>query len=159
MFMMVSIENNNFMTNPTRSILSTFKASDVPSTFTQAFTGSFPNFDGMVPSLLVNNQVVYVQDSITNQNRTAAINLQPYVMTGYSRARAILTTNREALVRIAEALLVREVVDGSEIKLLIDGKPLPERVRVEPPKPPETTEVLKPQPATGLPGRERPQPA
>jgi cell division protease FtsH len=85
--------------------------------------------------------------------------VKKYVMTGYSRAREILTTNREALVRIAEALLVREVVDGSEIKLLIDGKPLPERVRVEPPKPPETTEVLKPQPATGLPGRERPQPA
>ena len=85
--------------------------------------------------------------------------VKKYVMTGYSRAREILTTNREALVRIAEALLVREVVDGSEIKLLIDGKPLPERVRVEPPKPPETTEVLKPQPASGLPGRERPQPA
>ena len=85
--------------------------------------------------------------------------VKKYVMTGYSRAREILTTNREALVRIAEALLVREVLDGSEIKMLIDGKPLPERVRVEPPKPPETTEVLKPQPASGLPGRERPQPA
>jgi cell division protease FtsH len=84
-----------------------------------------------------------------------------FVMTAYSRAREVLTSNREGLVRIAEALLVREVLDGSEIKLLIDGKPLPERIRSGPPAPPqsETTEVIKPQTAPGIPGRERPQPA
>ena len=35
--------------------------------------------------------------------------IKRFVMTGYSRAREVLTSNREALVRIAEALLVREV--------------------------------------------------
>jgi cell division protease FtsH len=87
--------------------------------------------------------------------------IKRFVMNGYARARQVLTANREALVRIADALLEYEVLDGSEIKLLIDGKPLPVRVRVEPRKPPqpETTEVLKPQTAPGLPGRERPQPA
>jgi len=56
---------------------------------------------------------------------------------------------------------VREVLDASEVKLLVEGKPLPERVRVAPPTPPQpqTTEVLKPQAAPGLAGRERPQPA
>jgi len=85
--------------------------------------------------------------------------IKRFVMTSYARAREILTANRDALLRIADALLEREVLDGSEIKLLIEGKLLPVRVRVEPPKPPETTEVLKPQTAPGLPGRERPQPA
>ena len=84
--------------------------------------------------------------------------VKKFVMTGYQRARDVLTSDREVLVRIAETLLELEVLDASEVKMLIEGKPLPERVRREPPKP-ETTEVLKPQPTPGLPGRERPQPA
>lgn len=87
------------------------------------------------------------------------LEVKKFVMNGYQRAKDVLTSNREALLRIAEALLVREVLDANEVKLLIEGKPLPARVRLEAPKPPETTEVLKPQPAPGLPGRERPQPA
>ncbi|HEV2177203.1 MAG TPA: ATP-dependent zinc metalloprotease FtsH [Terriglobia bacterium] len=86
-----------------------------------------------------------------------------FVTTGYQRAKDILSSNREALTRIAEALLVREVLDVSEVKMLVEGKPLPERIMPEPPPPPpETTQVLKPQPgSTGakVPGRERPQPA
>jgi len=84
------------------------------------------------------------------------------VMTGYQRARDILSSNRDALVRIADALLEREVLDGNEVKLLAEGKPLPAVVRPVPPKPPEpeTTQVLKPQPSSPPPpGRERPQPA
>ncbi len=87
--------------------------------------------------------------------------VKKFVVTGYQRAKDILTQNRDALARIAAALLVREVLDASEVRLLIEGKPLPEPARLERPKPlePETTEVLKPQPASGLSGRERPQPA
>ncbi len=84
-----------------------------------------------------------------------------FVMSAYQRAKDILTQNRELTVRIAEALLERESLDASEVKLLIEDKPLPERKRVEPPKPsqPEPSAALKPQSAPGLPGRERPQPA
>jgi cell division protease FtsH len=87
-----------------------------------------------------------------------------FVMTGYEKARQVLSTNREALTRIAEALLVREVLDASEVKLLVEGKPLPEPIRPEPPAPPEQAApaaTLKPQaaPPPPLPGRERPQPA
>ncbi|MCL5005908.1 MAG: ATP-dependent zinc metalloprotease FtsH [Acidobacteria bacterium] len=87
--------------------------------------------------------------------------VKKFVLTGYQRAKEILTSNRDTLARIAEALLVREVLDATEVKLLIEGKPLPEMVRPETPKPSEdeTTEVLKPQPSGGVPGRERPQPA
>ena len=62
----------------------------------------------------------------------------------------ILEVNREALQRIANALLEREVLDASEIKLLVDGKELP----TKPPSPGKSDDgvqqVLKPEP--GRPG-------
>src|SRR5438874_1146912 len=70
---------------------------------------------------------------------------------GYSKAKQVLENNREALARIAQALLVREVLDGSEIKLLLEGKDLP-----KPTPPPDEgsapQHVIKPElkPATGL---------
>ncbi|TAM80581.1 MAG: ATP-dependent metallopeptidase FtsH/Yme1/Tma family protein [Acidobacteria bacterium] len=87
--------------------------------------------------------------------------VKKFVTTGYQRAKDILSNHREIMTRIAEALLERESLDGSEVKLLIEGKPLPELVRPVLPKPAEeeTTEVLKPQPSPTVPGRERPQPA
>jgi cell division protease FtsH len=88
--------------------------------------------------------------------------VKKFITSAYQRAEHVLTTNREILTRIAEALLVREVLDVNEVNLLIEGKPLPEFVRRAPPQPapPETTQVLKPQPAQpGIPPRERPQPA
>src|ERR1700758_691852 len=50
-----------------------------------------------------------------------------FVISGYDRAKSILNENREALIRIAEALLERESLDAAEIKLLINGEPLEER--------------------------------
>ena len=47
------------------------------------------------------------------------------VSVGYSTAKGILSENRETLVRIAKALIEREVLDASEIKLLVDGQDLP----------------------------------
>jgi cell division protease FtsH len=85
--------------------------------------------------------------------------VKKFVMTGYQRAKDVISTNREALVRLAEALLEREVLDASEVKLLIEGKPLPEPKPTAVVPPPETTEVLKPQASPKVPGRERPQPA
>ena len=82
-----------------------------------------------------------------------------FVMTAFQRAKDVISSNRDALVRIAEALLEREVLDASEVNLLMEGKPLPERPKSPPPGQPETTEVLKPQTAPGVPSRERPQPA
>jgi cell division protease FtsH len=50
------------------------------------------------------------------------------VTTGYESAKKLIVENRDALVRIAEALLEREVLDATELKLLLEGKPLPARV-------------------------------
>ena len=87
---------------------------------------------------------------------------------GYQTAKSILTGNREELIRIAEALLEREVLDANDVKMLIKGEPLPVKpAAVE--KPPDdqdqTQQVLKPGPvhAPGKPpslaGGEKPAPA
>jgi len=59
------------------------------------------------------------------------------IVTGaYGRARQTLEANRESLERIAMALLEREVLDAPELQLLIEGKPLPEKLKPAPPAPP-----------------------
>jgi len=58
------------------------------------------------------------------------------VTTAYTTARNILETNREVLESIAQALLEREVLDAVELRLLMEGKPLPEKVAPPPPTPP-----------------------
>jgi len=86
------------------------------------------------------------------------------VESGYSQARLIITGKSDALVRIAEALLEREVLDGAEVLDLIAGKSLPAFV----PTPPagdggSSQPVIVPQPQSGsrpgLLGGESPQPA
>jgi len=59
------------------------------------------------------------------------------VSAGYESAKRILNNNKETLDRIAQALLVREVLDANEVKLLMEGKPLPDKPRT-PPTPPPT---------------------
>jgi cell division protease FtsH len=54
---------------------------------------------------------------------------------GYENAKNLLANNRETLERIAQALLEREVIDANEVKLLMEGKPLPEKPRTPPPPP------------------------
>jgi cell division protease FtsH len=72
------------------------------------------------------------------------------VMQAYKRASEMLESNREALERIAHALLDREVLDAAEIKLLIENKPLPEKPKV-------TVPAALPQPAAA-PASPRPEP-
>lgn len=84
---------------------------------------------------------------------------------GYQRARNIIEDRREALVRIAEALLEREVLDGAEVLDLINGKTLPKLSSTSKPTsttPPDGGVVIAPHPSTPIPGMlggESPQPA
>jgi len=68
---------------------------------------------------------------------------------GYNTAKSILGGNHDTLVRIAMALLEREVLDANEIKSLIEGRELP---KIIPPSKPDegVQQVLKPEP--GRPG-------
>jgi cell division protease FtsH len=67
---------------------------------------------------------------------------------GYNTAKNILADGKDALIRIALALLEREVLDANEIKMIIEGKELPKIV--PPPKDDGVQQVLKPEP--GRPG-------
>ncbi len=69
------------------------------------------------------------------------------VTTAYNNARGVLENNRETLERIALALLDREVLDATELKLLMENKPLPEKVRPTPPSPPQPLPGAEPKPA------------
>jgi cell division protease FtsH len=83
----------------------------------------------------------------------------------YDRARKIIEDRSDALVRIAEALLEREVLDGAEVKQLIDGAKLPTFEAKQPGKPDDgkTQQVVRPEGGVrvppGLIDGERPQPA
>jgi cell division protease FtsH len=68
---------------------------------------------------------------------------------GYDTAKGILSGNRDTLVRIALALLDREVLDANEIKLIIEGKELP-KITPPPRQDDGVQQVLKPEP--GRPG-------
>ena len=81
------------------------------------------------------------------------------VKAGYETAKTVLASDKDTLVRIALALLEREVLDANEIKMLIDGKELP---KIIPPSKPDdgVQQVLKPEPGRpGLAKGERPAPA
>jgi cell division protease FtsH len=69
------------------------------------------------------------------------------VTTAYESAHNLLLNNRETLERIAQALLEREVLDATELKLLLENKPLPEKVRPAPPSPPQPLPGAEPKPA------------
>jgi len=67
-----------------------------------------------------------------------------FVNTGYESAKQIIENNRPLLSTIALSLLEREVLDAGELKLILEGKPLP--ARVLPPKEDGVQQVLKPEP-------------
>jgi cell division protease FtsH len=50
--------------------------------------------------------------------------IKRFVNQGYDRAKQILSENQDTLIRIADNLLEREVLDANEVKLLIQGFPL-----------------------------------
>ncbi|HML16141.1 MAG TPA: ATP-dependent zinc metalloprotease FtsH [Bryobacteraceae bacterium] len=84
------------------------------------------------------------------------------VENGYTRARQVIEHRADALERIALALLEREVLDGSEVNQLIEGKTL---AAFQPPgpsgPPPDAQQIIKPETGRRAPGvlEGGPQPA
>jgi cell division protease FtsH len=86
------------------------------------------------------------------------------VQGGYDTALAIIEEHREALIKIAEALLDREILDGNEVLQLINGQPLaPLPASGSKDAEDHTQQVLRPaeggRRVPGLNEGERPQPA
>ncbi len=84
------------------------------------------------------------------------------VQTGYERALKVIEEKSEALIRVAEALLEREVLDGTEVKQIIDGIPLSPRTAKPKDSEDHTQQVIRPESGRRVPGLsegERPAPA
>jgi cell division protease FtsH len=85
------------------------------------------------------------------------------VQGGYDTASRILEERSEALVKIAETLLEREILDGNEVMQIINGQPLAPPSSSGPKDSEDhTQQVLRPEGGRRLPGLsegERPQPA
>jgi len=77
-----------------------------------------------------------------------------FVDSGYQKARQIVEDQREAMVRIAEALLEREVLDGAEVRMLIDGKTLAPVTNPKSTDDSKGTPMLRPDGTVRLPGLE-----
>src|SRR5215469_12259876 len=69
-----------------------------------------------------------------------------FVNNGYEAAKKVITENKDTLARIAEALLEREVLDATELKLIIEGKQLPARVVPQKGDHDGVQQVLRPEP-------------
>jgi cell division protease FtsH len=85
-----------------------------------------------------------------------------FVDEGYKRARVIIEENNDALVRVAEALLEREVLDGSEVQQLIRGESLAavRNTKNDDDKPAATPSPVRPDGGLRIPPlTEGPQPA
>ncbi len=88
--------------------------------------------------------------------------VQKIVRRSYDRARSLIEERSDALVRIAEALLEREVLDGEEVHQLIEGRVLPPLRPIPPGDGGRTQQVVRPEGGrriTPLVEGERPQPA
>jgi cell division protease FtsH len=88
--------------------------------------------------------------------------VRTFVDDAYKSAYSILDENKDAMHRLALALLERESLDGPEIKMVLDGKDLPPIVRHDPPpggSAPAVQTVLKPDTRPGFHGGEQPSPA
>ncbi len=76
----------------------------------------------------------------------------------YDDAYRMLDENRAILDRITEALLERETLEGSELKLLMEGKPLPPLPSPVSPSDSSPPERAKEEPSKPLPGEKLPEP-
>ena len=65
------------------------------------------------------------------------------VMNNYERARALLTTHKAALQKIADELLAREVLDADQVKRLAAGLPLDDKAPTAVPPSTDTARVEK----------------
>ncbi len=73
------------------------------------------------------------------------------VTENYSRARVVLLEHQEKLERVAEELLIREVLDADQVRRIVMGEPLEELVR-----PAAQTPAAPADDASRRPSRERP---
>src|SRR5690348_5478501 len=77
--------------------------------------------------IFLGREIAQHRDFSEETAREIDAEVRRFVGAGYENAKKLILENRDALARIAEALLEREVLDANELKLILEGKPLPAR--------------------------------
>jgi cell division protease FtsH len=83
--------------------------------------------------IFLGKELVRHQDYSEDTAIKIDIEVKRIVLEQYNRARAIILENKDALERLAQALLERETLESWQIKRLVDGLPLDEAAAAPPP--------------------------
>ncbi len=75
--------------------------------------------------IFLGREIAQHRDFSEDTAKQIDIEVRNFVDTAYQEAYNVLNTNQDIMHRLAGALLERETLDASEIKLLIEGKELP----------------------------------
>jgi len=78
-------------------------------------------------AIFLGREIAQHRDYSESTAQAIDLEVKSIVLEGYRKARSILEENGEALARIAEALLEREVLDAEEISALVRGEALPSK--------------------------------
>jgi cell division protease FtsH len=91
--------------------------------------------DGMGPltfgkreeQIFLGREIAKTQDYSEQTAVAIDTEVKRFVMTNYDRARSILLDHKPVLLKIADELLAREVLDADQVTRLVQGLPLEER--------------------------------
>ncbi len=116
------------------------------------------SWDDETHDVFLGRDFIARKDYSENKAQEIDDEITQFLLSAYNEAKALLVENRDKLDRIAEALLERETLEGSELKLLVEGKPLPPIPTPVAPKPASVSKPKKPQAAEKFPGKNLPDP-
>jgi cell division protease FtsH len=86
------------------------------------------NYGGEQHEIFIGRDFNQRRDISEETARTIDAEVHDIVMRNYERAKRIIIEKRNSLVAIAEALLIRETLDGNDVDILMKGGTLPPRV-------------------------------
>jgi cell division protease FtsH len=98
------------------------------------------NFGGGQHEIFLGRDFTQHREISEDTARMIDAEVHEFVMRNYRKAKAAIEGHREQLVAIAEALLVRETLDGDDIEILMKGGTLPPSKTGSTPSAPATVE-------------------
>ena len=105
------------------------KEADILALFAAADKLGPLNFGGGQHEIFLGRDFTQHREISEDTARMIDAEVHEFVMRNYRKAKAAIESHKDQLVTIAEALLVRETLDGNDIEILMKGGTLP------PPKP------------------------
>jgi cell division protease FtsH len=108
------------------------------------------NFGGGQHEIFLGRDFTQHREISEDTARMIDAEVHEFVMRNYRKAKAAIEAHKEQLVTIAEALLVRETLDGNDIEILMKGGTLPPPKPGPTPSAPATVEEASTESDSGL---------